>query len=665
MSSSWWSVTALEPVPRQAKPSRLSLTQRRNWQTISSRLQASSWRDIMGCALQRIDESALPEGEPQPWRKQQQAKMKTAQKKANRKKAAMRKTTQKKSTMSDSDEASRREPEIQMEEDEKKGGQTRKRKRKGKERIPLTEEQPKEEHKKKDDNEGEKVVPYDGKCRKVRIFFSKQQKALIKRWMGTYRWTYNACNAAVRAGLCSSSVKELRARFLSSEAFGKVAKRKTRQTKSTKKKPKIVTPFTEEELRLWKQSLEPTGHFPSPSCDWVLQTPSDIRDQAIKELVQAYSNGKEAHGSLGAFQVKFKSNKRLAQQTITIGSREWNRKAKGNAHDSVYCQLFNRGKALCASESLPNIMKHDFKIVHTRLGRYYICMPTDLEVRSESQAPLSRLDDVGAECVFIDPGVRTFVTCFDLQGRVHEFGNGSIRRIERLCRHLDDLTSRTYAKRENDKHRFVLGKKKRWRMRRAALRMRRRIRNLVDEAHHKIGLWLLENYRVIVWPLSGVKNMVTKKKGSCKAKNNINNNNNDPHPPSPPKKQHDLSAGSQVETITPDEAQQRKAQLKERKRGINSKTVRAMLTWSWYRFQEWLKHKVREFPWCRLVLASEAHTTKTCTHCGCPNHHVGGSKVFRCADANCANQAADRDHQGARNIGVRFLTEWADLPGDD
>ncbi len=40
----------------------------------------------------------------------------------------------------------------------------------------------------------------------------------------------------------------------------------------------------------------------------------------------------------------------------------------------------------------------------------------DLKLRSESQAPLSHPDDVGAECVFIDPGVRTFVTCFDLQG---------------------------------------------------------------------------------------------------------------------------------------------------------------------------------------------------------------------------------------------------------
>ncbi len=67
-------------------------------------------------------------------------------------------------------------------------------------------------------------------------------------------------------------------------------------------------------------------------------------------------------------------------------------------------------------------------------------------------------------------------------------------------------------------------------MRRVALRMRRRIRNLVDEIHLKVAtLGLCENYRVIVWPLSGVKTMVTKKKGKTK-------NNNDPSSSSSPKK---------------------------------------------------------------------------------------------------------------------------------
>ncbi len=43
----------------------------------------------------------------------------------------------------------------------------------------LITEDVKEEHKKAEDEE-DVIVPYDSKCRKVHIFFSKQQKDLIK-----------------------------------------------------------------------------------------------------------------------------------------------------------------------------------------------------------------------------------------------------------------------------------------------------------------------------------------------------------------------------------------------------------------------------------------------------------------------------------------------------
>ncbi len=73
-----------------------------------------------------------------------------------------------------SNEATRRESEIQMEEDEKEEGQTRK--------CILLIEEPKEAHEKKDKDNNEKdiIVLYDNKCKKVYIFFNKQQS------MGTY-----------------------------------------------------------------------------------------------------------------------------------------------------------------------------------------------------------------------------------------------------------------------------------------------------------------------------------------------------------------------------------------------------------------------------------------------------------------------------------------------
>jgi putative transposase len=62
-----------------------------------------------------------------------------------------------------------------------------------------------------------------------------------------------------------------------------------------------------------------------------------------------------------------------------------------------------------------------------------------------------------------------------------------------LCQHLDDLASRI-AKDPN--------KKRRRSMRRAAQRMRVKIRDLIDEAHKQIAHYLTRNYRLIFLPTS-------------------------------------------------------------------------------------------------------------------------------------------------------------------
>src|SRR5947209_17139018 len=81
---------------------------------------------------------------------------------------------------------------------------------------------------------------------------------------------------------------------------------------------------------------------------------------------------------------------------------------------------------------------------------------------------------------------------------------------------------------------------------RCMLRIHKKIRNLVDECHRKFARWLCENYHVILLPEFKTKDMV--KRGSF--------------------------------------------------RKIHSKTARQMMTWSHYRFRQYLLHKSREYPWC-------------------------------------------------------------------
>jgi putative transposase len=74
-------------------------------------------------------------------------------------------------------------------------------------------------------------------------------------------------------------------------------------------------------------------------------------------------------------------------------------------------------------------------------------------------------------------------------------------RITRLCQHLDRLVSRALK---------VSNRKQKQKMRKAASRIRTKIRNLVDECHKQIAHWLTLNYQVILLPKFETSQMTKK-----------------------------------------------------------------------------------------------------------------------------------------------------------
>ena len=137
-------------------------------------------------------------------------------------------------------------------------------------------------------------------------------------------------------------------------------------------------------------------------------------------------------------------------------------------------------------------------------------------------------------------------------------------------------------------------------MRRAAARMRSRIRHLVDSLHFALSKWLCENYRVILIPKFEVKNMIRKGK-----------------------------------------------------RKLRSKTVRQMVTLSHYKFRTRLINKAREYKHCNVIVVTEEYTSKTCGNCGNIHKKLGGKKQFKCPDCNTT---MDRDCNGARNICLKYIS---------
>src|SRR5690606_20335361 len=89
--------------------------------------------------------------------------------------------------------------------------------------------------------------PPAGKVIRIRLYPTPEQDTVLKQWFGTARWTYNRCLDEVKRCGIERSKTALRAACLNRDAFeGK------------------------EDLK------------------WVLDTPYDVRDEAMNDLLKAY-----------------------------------------------------------------------------------------------------------------------------------------------------------------------------------------------------------------------------------------------------------------------------------------------------------------------------------------------------------------------------------------
>jgi transposase len=114
-----------------------------------------------------------------------------------------------------------------------------------------------------------------GKKITIRLYPDKQKKELLMKWLGTARWTYNKCLDAITKGKVGRSETTLRALWLNSK------------------------PLSEK------------------SVHWVLETPYDVRNQAMNDLLKAFGSffakGKQ-------FQIKHLTRKDK-QQSIVIETK--------------------------------------------------------------------------------------------------------------------------------------------------------------------------------------------------------------------------------------------------------------------------------------------------------------------------------------------------------
>lgn len=194
--------------------------------------------------------------------------------------------------------------------------------------------------------------------------------------------------------------------------------------------------------------------------------------------------------------------------------------------------------------------------------------------------------------VALDPGVRTFLTGFS-ENNVFKIGQGDFSRIARLCSYMDKLISKISKAKNNHKQK----------MKKALARMKHKIWDLVDELHFQSINYLLKNYDVVLLPNFETSEMVVKSS-----------------------------------------------------RKIQSKTVRSMLTYGFFKFSQRLETKAKELG-KHVYRGSEAYTSKTASWTG-EIKNISSAKTIK-----SNNIVMDRDINGARGIFLRALGDspWVGL----
>ena len=314
--------------------------------------------------------------------------------------------------------------------------------------------------------------------------------------------------------------------------------------------------------------------------EWHVDTPRQIKVGAVMDACQTVSQAKiKAKTTSERQNVKFRSKKNQ-RQTLYL-------RADSLKNNGFYTRLLGDMKM---SEPLPAKLQGkgkvserdtDAEVKDSQLifenGRYFLCVP--YVEKKKTREPSVRI-------VALDPGVRDFMTFFS-EDCFGWLGQQCINRIQRLCQHCDNL----YARATQEKRPL------RRALRKAANKIKVKIRNLINELHKKVSHFLVKNFDIILLPTFQTQQMT--KRGA---------------------------------------------------RQLRKKSVRQMLTLSHYRFKVFLKQKALEYG-VQVIDMCEAYTSKTVSWTGEVVANLGGSKVIKSSEGH----QMDRDLNGARGIFIKTI----------
>jgi len=344
----------------------------------------------------------------------------------------------------------------------------------------------------------------------------------------------------------------------------------------------------------------------NPILKKFLNVPYDLRNEAIEHAVRAYKSSTAAiiNRNIKSFELKEKQFSSFQNYQIELPFHfldvSINKielcKTNINKHykEKINCKLALKQSDLKLINDKFKNDEFNIRLYRTKAHKYYLILTRNI---------VKEINDNRNNIVSLDPGVRTFQTCYDPSGLIIESGTDIKDDIHKIYKKINKYTSISNNKKNNHKRR------RKYRI--MKIKKYEKIKNIVDNMHNQLASYLTKNYKTIIAPQLEVKKLV---------------------------------ATTEVNTS---------GETVEKPRVLSSANSRFMNTFAFYRFHEKLK-SLSALRNCKLYIVNEAYTSKTCGICGSLNNNLGGSKIFKCVNSECKVKL-DRDYNGARNILLKHL----------
>lgn len=227
--------------------------------------------------------------------------------------------------------------------------------------------------------------------------------------------------------------------------------------------------------------------------NYVKAVPYQVKKIAVKDAYTAWVSGcRKTKKSGKPFSLSFRARKDYVQTLFIPKSAI---KENGIYHTILGNLRFSETQWL-------NGEFGDCRLTRDK-GRYYLCIPT------KEKVTMAKRDNQAFDVVALDPGIRTFVTYFSVNGHFGNVGYHAFEKIVKKCTRLDKTIS-SIAK-EKDYH-------KQRNLKRAANRLRWRIHDMVDQLHWETITFLTDNFKVIYLPTFETSDMVRKSRRHLRSK---------------------------------------------------------------------------------------------------------------------------------------------------